>query len=84
MVTPATQKLNAARQKRFAKCVIIHDLSHIADDYSIRGAKPTGSLFSNKEKETVSSDELQSGSDAEQSDSKSHVVPAHEDPNPFE
>ncbi|KAG8218699.1 hypothetical protein J3R82DRAFT_4367 [Butyriboletus roseoflavus] len=67
MVTPATQKLNAARQKRFAK-----------------GAKPTGNLFTNKEQETLSSDELQSESDAEQSDSKAPVVPAHEDANPFE
>ncbi|KAH0839984.1 hypothetical protein J3R83DRAFT_943 [Lanmaoa asiatica] len=67
MVTPATQKINAARQKRFAK-----------------GPKLVGNLFSNKEKETLSSDEQQGESDAELSDSKSPVVPAHGDANPFE
>ncbi|KAF8450466.1 hypothetical protein L210DRAFT_3639574 [Boletus edulis BED1] len=67
MVTPVTQKLNAAKQKRFAK-----------------GAKPTGSLFSNKEKELQPLDEQQSGSDVEISDSKSPMGPAHEDANPFE
>jgi len=67
MVTPVTQKLNAARQKRFVK-----------------GAKPTGNLFPNKERGSQSSDEQQSASDAEPSDSKAPVVPAHGDANPFE
>lgn len=32
MVTPVTQKLNAARQKRFAKCVVTLDLLNMADN----------------------------------------------------
>jgi len=67
MVTPVTQKLNAAKQKRFAK-----------------GARPTGNLFSNKERGSQSSDEQQSESDAEASGPMAPVVPAHEDANPFE
>jgi len=66
MVTPVTQKLNAARQKRF-----------------IKGAKPSGSLFPNKE-EKESSDEQQGESDVEVSGSRSPEIPAHEDGNPFE
>lgn len=87
MVTPATQKLNAAKQRRFAKCVVTLDLLNMADNHSTRGVKPTGNLFSNKGKETLlTSDEQQSESDAELSDSESPapVVPAHEDANPFE
>lgn len=84
MVTPATQKLNAARQRRFTKYVVTLDLLNMADNHSARGVKPTGNLFSNKEKETLSSDEQQSESDAEPSGSKLPVVPAHEDANPFE
>lgn len=84
MVTPATQKLNAAKQKRFTKRVVILDLSNMADNHSTRGVKPTGNLFSNKEKETLSLDEQQNESDAEPSDSESPVVLAREDANPFE
>lgn len=33
MVTPVTQKLNAAKQKRFAKYVIKRDLLNMTDDH---------------------------------------------------
>lgn len=33
MVTPVTQKLNAAKQKRFAKCVVTLDLLNMADNH---------------------------------------------------
>ncbi|KAF9247264.1 hypothetical protein BU15DRAFT_38949 [Melanogaster broomeanus] len=68
MMTPVTQKLNAAKQKRFTK-----------------GAKPTGgALFPSKDKESLSSDEQESGSDAEPSGAKPTEVPMDEDTNPFE
>ncbi|KIJ70010.1 hypothetical protein HYDPIDRAFT_78324 [Hydnomerulius pinastri MD-312] len=65
MMTPVTQKLNAAKQKRFTK-----------------GAKPTGPLF--PAKESQSSDEQESGSDAELSEAKTTDAPMDEDANPFE
>ncbi|KAF9226512.1 hypothetical protein BS17DRAFT_696732 [Gyrodon lividus] len=63
MMTPVTQKLNAAKQKRFTK-----------------GTKPMGALFPSKDKESLSSDEQESGSEAEPSEAK----PMDEDANPFE
>ena len=81
MVTPVTQKLNAAKQKRFAKYVIILDLFHVTDNAFPR-AKPTGKLFADKEMDKL--DEQQGESDPELSDSKSPTAPAHEDANPFE
>ncbi|KAN0097396.1 hypothetical protein V8E55_001842 [Tylopilus felleus] len=68
MVTPVTQKLNAAKQKRFSKGI----------------AKSAGDLFSNNEKGSQSPDDQQGDSDVGQSDYKSPMAPIHEDANPFE